>query len=85
MRESRERMQEIDELSFETAFNELEETVRKLEAGEFTLDESLELFKRGQVLAAHCQRQLDTAELKVQQILPTSLGEPQVVPFEVQE
>jgi exodeoxyribonuclease VII small subunit len=64
-------MTDIDELSFEVAFSELEETVQKLEAGELTLEESVALFERGQALATHCQQQLDAAELKVEQLLST--------------
>jgi exodeoxyribonuclease VII small subunit len=65
-------MKDVGELSFEAAFTELEETVQKLEAGELTLEESLALFERGQALATHCQKQLDTAELKVQELLSAS-------------
>jgi exodeoxyribonuclease VII small subunit len=62
-------MKDIDELGFEVAFSELEQTVQKLEAGELTLEESVALFERGQALATYCQKQLDTAELKVEQLL----------------
>jgi exodeoxyribonuclease VII small subunit len=60
----------LDKLSFEEAFAELEQTVQKLEEGGLTLEESLELFERGQALAARCSVQLDEAELKVQQLTP---------------
>ena len=63
-------MSEIEELTFEQAFAELEETVQKLEAGGLTLEESLALFERGQALAARCNVQLDTAELQVHQLSP---------------
>ncbi len=63
-------MSEIKNLSFEQAFAELEETVRKLEAGGLTLEESLAFFERGQALAAHCGTQLDQAELKIEQLVP---------------
>ena len=63
-------MNEIGELTFEQAFEELEETVGKLEAGGLTLEESLAIFERGQALAAHCGKQLDEAELKIKQITP---------------
>jgi exodeoxyribonuclease VII small subunit len=66
-------MSKIDDLTFEQAFAELEENVRKLETGGLTLDESMALFERGQALAALCNKQLDEAELKVKQI--TSEGE----------
>ena len=63
-------MTKIEKLAFEQAFAELEETVRKLEAGGLTLEESLALFERGQALAARCGAQLDGAELKVRQLTP---------------
>jgi exodeoxyribonuclease VII small subunit len=63
-------MSKIDDLTFEQAFAELEENVRKLEEGGLTLDEGIALFERGQALATHCNQQLDEAELKIKQITP---------------
>jgi exodeoxyribonuclease VII small subunit len=63
-------MDEIENLSFEQAFGELEGTVQKLETGGLTLEQSLLLFERGQALAAHCNTLLDSAELKVRQLSP---------------
>ena len=63
-------MDEIENLSFEQAFGELENTVQKLETGGLTLEQSLILFERGQALAAHCNTLLDSAELKVRQLSP---------------
>ena len=60
--------QPIEELTFEQAFAELEESVRALERGELPLEESLALFERGQQLAAYCGKLLDNAELKIEQI-----------------
>jgi len=69
-------MEELDlaGMAFEAAFAELEDTVRRLEEGNLSLDESLRLFERGQKLAAYCSAQLDSAELRVQQLLPTASG-----------
>ncbi len=72
-------MSEIENLTFEQAFSEVEETVQKLEAGGLTLEESLALFERGQALASRCNVQLDEAELQVRQLSPEG-----VVPFEPQ-
>ncbi|MGD8243694.1 MAG: exodeoxyribonuclease VII small subunit [Anaerolineae bacterium] len=69
---------QIEELTFEAAFEELEQLVSRLEDGGLTLEESLAMFERGQALAAHCSQQLDEAELKVQQI--TSEGD---TPFQI--
>lgn len=58
------------ELTFEAAFQELEETVQRLENGELTLDEAIALFERGQALAQLCDEKLEQAELRVNQLLP---------------
>lgn len=60
--------QEIETLSFEEAQQELETIVGRLEAGELTLNESLALFERGQKLAAHCNKQLEQATLRIEQL-----------------
>ena len=60
--------QPIEDLTFEQAFAELEESVRKLEGGDLPLEESLALFERGQQLAACCGKMLDEAELKIEQV-----------------
>jgi exodeoxyribonuclease VII small subunit len=75
----------IDELTFEAAFDELEDLVRQLEEGAPTLDEALALFERGQALSARCQALLETAELKVQQLTPRPGGGYSVQPFEADE
>lgn len=59
----------IDTLTFEQAFAELEALVQQLEAGQLALEESLALFERGQALAARCGALLDSAELKVKQLV----------------
>jgi exodeoxyribonuclease VII small subunit len=59
---------ELDQLSYEEAFAELESIVMALESDERPLDESLALFERGQALARHCTKMLDLAELRVQQL-----------------
>ena len=46
-------------LSYEAAREELVETVRRLEAGGVTLEESLALWERGEHLATVCQQWLD--------------------------
>lgn len=48
-----------EDLSYEAAREELVETVRRLETGGITLEESLALWERGEHLAAVCQQWLD--------------------------
>lgn len=52
----------IDDLSYEQAREELVTTVRTLEAGSLTLEESLRLWERGEALADRCQNWLDGAK-----------------------
>jgi len=61
-------MSDINELSFETAYADLEAIIIKLESGELSLEESVELFERGRRLSDHCQALLDRAELRVNQL-----------------
>ena len=53
------------DLTFEDAYRELESIIVRLEAGNLSLDESLELFERGQRLSNWCESQLDAADLRV--------------------
>ena len=58
----------LNELRFEEAYAELETIVRRLENGDQPLAESVTLYERGRLLAAHCQRLLEVAELRVLQV-----------------
>jgi exodeoxyribonuclease VII small subunit len=58
----------VASLTYEQAFQELENTVKQLEAEIQNLDQALLLFERGQALAKHCADLLEKAELKVQQL-----------------
>jgi exodeoxyribonuclease VII small subunit len=65
-------VKDLEKLSFEQAFGELEATVERLEAGDLTLDEAVALYERGMGLARRCNDTLDTAELRVQQLAEAS-------------
>lgn len=58
--------EESPDIPYEQARDELVETVRKLEAGGTTLEESLALWERGEELAQICQRWLDGARQRLQ-------------------
>lgn len=58
----------LNEMHFEEAYTELEALVRQLENGDQPLAESVALYERGRLLAAHCQRLLEVAELRVTQV-----------------
>jgi exodeoxyribonuclease VII small subunit len=63
---------EIEKLSFEQAFAELEATVQRLEQGELTLEEAISIYERGIRLAQACTNALDAVELQVLQLMPGS-------------
>jgi len=58
----------VAELTYEQAFNELESIVASLESEQKTLEETMRLFERGQVLANFCGALLDNAELKIREL-----------------
>jgi exodeoxyribonuclease VII small subunit len=60
--------QSIDELSFEAALKRLEEIVRKLESGDATLDESIELYGEGDRLKQQCEARLQAAQARIEKI-----------------
>ena len=53
-------------IDFESALEELESLVSKMESGELSLDDSLKAFERGIELTRTCQSTLEAAELKIQ-------------------
>jgi exodeoxyribonuclease VII small subunit len=56
---------DISTLSYEQAFEELQNLIETLESGEKPLEETLKLYERGQTLYQHCQKLLEEAELKL--------------------
>jgi exodeoxyribonuclease VII small subunit len=71
-----------EERTFEELYAELDDTVRKLEAGELSLTESLALFERSIKLAEQCNALLDRAELRVRQLVQGPDGSLADQPFE---
>lgn len=56
-------------VNFEQALGELEALVRRMEAGDLPLEESLAAFEQGVRLARECQQALRAAEQRVQVLL----------------
>ena len=66
--------EDINKLSFENALAELEEIVDSLESGSVDLEKSIEYYTRGSMLKLHCQKKLDEAVLKLEEIKVSSDG-----------
>ncbi len=71
MSKKKEQSAEIEKMSYEEAYAELEQTVQRLEAGNLPLAEALALYRRGMELARHCNLQLDEAELSIKKLAPS--------------
>ena len=67
--------EQTHELSYEAAREELVETVRRLEAGGTTLEESLALWERGEHLANLCQQWLDGVRQRLDATLDGESGD----------
>ncbi len=62
-------------MNFEEAFKRLEEIARILEAGEISLEESLQLYEEGMKLIDFCSQKLEAAEKKIQKLSRTPEGD----------
>ena len=60
---------ELAAMSFEDALAELEQIVRRLEAGQVKLDEAILCYERGAQLKQHCERKLYEAQQRVERIV----------------
>lgn len=60
---------EISAMSFEEALAELEQIVRRLEAGSGKLDEAIASYERGALLKRHCEGKLREAQSRIDKIV----------------
>lgn len=75
--------EQIAAMSFEDALRALEDVVRRLESGEVPLDQSIDLYERGETLRRHCQARLDAAQVRIEKIVVGPDGAPsRSVPFD---
>ena len=69
---------------FEEALEKLEEIVKRMEAGDMALEESLNAFEQGIKLARLCAKKLDEADRRVELLLRQE-GELVTKPFAEEE
>jgi exodeoxyribonuclease VII small subunit len=67
---------DIAAMSFEDALAELEQIVRRLEAGQVKLDEAIQCYERGAQLKQHCEKKLNEAQQRVERIVIGPDGAP---------
>lgn len=66
----------LEGLPYEKLVTELDGVVRRLEAGELSLEDSLAAFERGVLLARAAEERLDAAEQRVEVLLHGDRTEP---------
>ena len=77
-------MTDISTLPFERALAELETIVDQLEKGQVPLEESIAIYERGEMLKAHCEALLKSAESRIEKITLGANGRPKgVEPLDV--
>ena len=57
-----------EQQTFEAAQRELESIVERLERGDASLDEAIELWRRGEELYRFCREKLDAAEGQIEEL-----------------
>lgn len=61
-------LDDVEQMSYEQAREELIAVVTKLETGGAPLEESLALWQRGEALADRCERWLDGASTRLEEV-----------------
>jgi exodeoxyribonuclease VII small subunit len=68
---------------FEKQLTALESVVERLEQGDLSLEESVQLFEEGMKLSEACKKELEAAEGKIQLLVDRGKSGMKVVDFEV--
>ena len=64
-----------EELTFESAMEELQNITQSLEKGNLSLTESIDLFEQGTKLIKHCNDCLEKAEAKITVLVKNERGD----------
>lgn len=67
-------MKPIEEMTFEEAFKELEQNVKKIDNAEESLESAINAFERSTKLKLHCEQKLQEAKMKIEKIVKTADG-----------
>jgi exodeoxyribonuclease VII small subunit len=76
---------DIKDLPYEQAMKEIETIVGRLERGDVALEESINIFERGEALRMHCERLLKQVEARIEKVAFDGEGKPSgTTPLEVE-
>jgi len=74
VKESKDQNSDVAALPFEKALAELESIVQRLEKGDVALEESIQIYERGEALKRRCETLLREAEARVEKITSDASG-----------
>ncbi len=66
---------DIKNLGFEEAIQQLEQIVKRLESGSVALEESISIYERGEALKGRCDMLLKKAEARIEKISVSADGQ----------
>lgn len=69
-------------MSFESALDQLQRTVKKLESGELSLEDSLKCFEEGVRLSRFCQAYLSEADKRIEILTKSTAESIEASPFD---
>lgn len=72
-----------DALPFEEAIGKLEAIVEEMETDDLALEDLLSRYEHGAQLVAACQKKLEQAELKIQQLEKKASGKLEIKPADI--
>ena len=75
--------EEVKAMTFEAALEALEEIVQKLDSGQVSLEDSIDIYTRGTQLKRHCEAKLRSAKERVDKIVVGSGGTVGVEPADI--
>ena len=75
--------EEVKAMTFEAALEALEEIVQKLDSGQVSLEDSIDIYTRGTQLKRHCEAKLRSAKERVDKIVVGSGGAVGVEPADL--
>ncbi len=75
---------DVQEMSFEQALEALEKIVRRLESGDVSLEDSIDIYTRGTQLKRHCETKLRDAQERIEKIVVQVDGTPAMEAADIQ-
>jgi exodeoxyribonuclease VII small subunit len=75
----------MNNMSYETAMQELKKLSHQLESGELTLDESLEVYAKAVELIKLCNKKLQDTQKQMTVLIESFEGEMKEVPFKEED